>query len=388
MKYVAMFVYGPLWPIAMGSQRVIVEIAKYVHSLDDVRLHIVMIAQPHNHDKYLEICDKITFIDPIGRWNFWNLLNKVACRLGIDVWSVFFTSMAYRKQVTRAVGNCDFLLLNYAVWVHLLPQHILAKKTIVITHDILFYRRASFARSKGFLTRASVKLNKFFEMRLLHTFYKVGVFADYEKAILLAEGFLDNNIIQLGMPISVKQNPTIGKEYDFVFAGGNSFQNEAGIKCFFDRVVPVLKDIPLKVAIAGSLCDSQIWTKLEVPKSVQIIFLGRVDDLGVVFSKGLIGIGTVPYGSGIKVKVVESILSGLPMVLTDSGVEGIPVLKGSVVNIDRESTDRIAMKLNEWLKHREIAIKVGIDGAKWLERFFNPTIALLDLGKCICGSGK
>ena len=383
MKHVAMFVYGPLLPIAMGSQRVIIEIAKYIHSLDNVNLHVVMIAKPHSEDKYLEICDKITFIAPIGRWNFWSILNKFASRLGIDVWSTFFNSIAYRKRVVQAVGDCDYLLLNYAAWAYIVPRHIRTEKTIVITHDILFYRKASFARSNGTLTKISVKLNKYFEMRVLRNFYKVGVFADYERAILLAECFHVNRIIQLGMPISIKKMPSAVKVYDFVFAGGNSFQNEAGVKCFFDRVIPILGNVPLTIAIAGSLCDSNIWSKLEVPKSVRIIRLGRVDDLGVVFANGLIGIGTVPYGSGIKVKVVESILSGLPMVLTNSGEEGIPVLREAVVNIDRDSMDNAADKLKAWLGDKELAIEVGSKGAQWLKRFFEPSVALKGLGLCI-----
>jgi hypothetical protein len=260
---------------------------------------------------------------------------------------------------------------------------ILSNKTVVITHDILFYRRSSFSKHKNFFNNIFININKHFEMMVLHYFYKVAVFAKYEKEILIKEGFHNNNIIQLGMPITAQKKYSNSKEYDFMFVGGNSFQNEAGIRCFVDRVIPIISDCYIKIAIVGGICESSIWDELKLPQTIQIIRLGHVNDLSETFSKGLIGIGTVPYGSGIKVKVVEMILSGLPMVLTNSGEEGIPVLRESVVNIDRESKDIVEITLKKWLKYKESTIHIGIKGACELEKHFRPSIALSDLGQLI-----
>ena len=43
MKWVALFVYGPLWPVAMGSQLVIVEMARSISLLPGVSLKVVTI---------------------------------------------------------------------------------------------------------------------------------------------------------------------------------------------------------------------------------------------------------------------------------------------------------------------------------------------------------
>ena len=384
MKRVAMFVYGPLWPIAMGSQRVIVEMARYISSLPGVSLKIVTVATPQHENEYRQICDEVVFIAPLGRWSFWNVLNKVVSRLGIDIWSVFFTSCAYSKQVRKAVCGCEYVFLNYAIWKNLLRPETITSRTMAITHDLLFYRRASFAKMHGIFPSLLQWINKKLEMRLLRKFNKVGVFADYEQELLLKEGLGEASIVRLGMPISVRRSDGGEKEFDFIFVGGDSYQNEAGVKCFLERVVPVCGR-EVSFAVAGGICNSSFWESLEIPDTVKIIKLGYVDDLPKTLARGLIGVGTVPYGSGIKVKVVESIMAGLPMVITRSGEEGVPVLRDAVVNIDVDEKSDQEVKLNRWLSDREYAVRIGAKGADALNAVFAPTVALRGIASLLMG---
>ena len=376
-----MIVFGPLWPIEMGSQRVIVEIARYLHSLPGVTLKLVTIAHPQHENEYNKICEEVVFVTPAGRWGFWNVLNKFVSRVGIDAWSVYFTSFAYRSRVQEAIRGSDYIFLNYAIWKGLLPDKMAAERTMVITHDLLFYRRLSFSNSHSLLTRIKVAVNKFFELRLLRKFDTVGVFADYEMELLMKEGFVGSSIIRLGMPISVRRVDGVKKEFDFVFAGGCSYQNEAGIKCFFERVVPLLNR-KITFAVVGGISDSPIWETLVLPAHVSVFRLGYVEDLPKTLAKGLIGVGTVPYGSGIKVKVVESIMSGLPMILTNSGEEGIPVLRDAVINIDREEQEVVSKRLNSWLDNKEYVTLLGRKGAEALDNVFRPAKALAGIGNC------
>ena len=379
---ISMIVFGPLWPIEMGSQRVIVEMARYLHSLPEIKLKLVMIACPQHNCEYNDICDEVVFITPVGRWSFWSLLNKFISRIGIDVLSAYFTSFSYRRRVQDELMRSDYILLNYAVWKGLLSNKMAAARTMVITHDLLFYRRLSFSNERNFVTQIKVAVNKFFELRLLKKFDTVGVFADYERNLLLKEGFVGSSVIQLGMPISVCRVEGAKKEFDFIFAGGCSYQNEAGIKCFFERVVPLLNK-SISFAVVGGICKSPIWNSFTPPSHVRVIRLGYSEDLPKTLARGLIGVGTVPYGSGIKVKVVESIMSGLPMILTNSGEEGIPVLRDAVINIDREEKSAVAKRLTDWLNNKEEVVQLGQKGAEVLDNVFGPTKALAGLKNCL-----
>ena len=386
-KRIALFVYGSLWPVGMGSQRVIVEIAKYLHSLPDVSLKIVTIADARHEAEYRAVCDDVVFVPPVGRWSFWSLLNKVGSRLGIDVFRSFFSSLAYRKKVAHEMKDCDYVFVNYVVWRWLLPRSVISDKTMVITHDLLFYRRASFSPPRNVLTKFWFDMNRKLEFSVLRQFDKIGVFANYEKRLLMDAGFMGDDIVELGMPISVQPPKDVPLEYDFIFVGGNSYQNEAGIRCFFERVVPLLDGIDSSLVVVGGICNSTIWSAIDIPKTLRVTRMGYVNDVSDVMSRSLIGVGTVPFGSGVKVKVVESIMFGLPMVLTNSGVEGIPVLPEAVINIDSEASTDVRIRLASWLNNRSQTRILGRRAAHALSEKFSPNVALKRISCCFAHGG-
>ena len=108
-----------------------------------------------------------------------------------------------------------------------------------------------------------------------------------------------------------------------------------------------------------------------------------MDDLSVVCSQALIGVGTPPSGSGIKVKVVEMMMNGLPMILTNSGAEGIPCLEGGCLNIDRLSEEDCSAQLSNWLINPSSAVKAGLAQARYLRKIFSPEVTLEQLAKLL-----
>ena len=116
-----------------------------------------------------------------------------------------------------------------------------------------------------------------------------------------------------------------------------------------------------------------------MPKNLCLERLGYVDDVGLFCQQGVIGVGTVPCGSGIKVKVVEMLMHGLPMIVTDHGLEGVPVSGSGVINIDREPIDRVKEVVLKWLGDPKEALTEGISQALSLRRAFCPEERLASL---------
>ena len=392
MTHVLMYVNGPVFPVQMGSQRVINEIARYVHGLQDVHLTLAVQANPDPKMRtcYAAITHDIVWIPPFSRWSFWSLVNKIVCRLGIDCWIGWGCAHELRRSLVPLAEKADVVLLNYACWSAALPRRILRDRTLVITHDLMFYRRASFGGTDSRFKRGLIALNRTCELSLLKRFWRVGVFAEYEEDLLQKYGLSAKRIVRLGMPISVpdgictyEDSPECEHQYDFVMVGGNSYQNEEGVRVFFERVVPVLGARNISLAVVGGVARAGVWDCLQIPVNVSVSRLGYVPDLAEVFRKSLIGLGTVPYGSGVKVKVVETMMSGLPMVVTNSGEEGIPVLKEACINIDKLSEEDIRSRVLAWLDNPDTARTHGQLGAEHLKAQFAPDVALRALSKTI-----
>jgi glycosyltransferase involved in cell wall biosynthesis len=113
------------------------------------------------------------------------------------------------------------------------------------------------------------------------------------------------------------RNKTAPATYDILFIGSNNPYNVEGINWFFKTVYPLL-DKSLRIAVAGKICDH-----VTIDES-NVIKLGFVEDAASLFSVSRCSICPLKKGSGIKIKVVESLSFGLPVISTLKGLDGFP----------------------------------------------------------------
>ena len=389
MKKVCFIASCDIFPVSAGHHRAMYEICKYLHGLKDVRVKILVLSREKLRcpARYREIADEVVVIDIPRKWGLLDWLNKVTIRVGLDMMRNFWWSVGMRNQVVNECEGADTIVQNYVNWFALLPKKIRKAKTILVTHDLFFYRRASFKGQKTWLERMLVKANRKFEVRLLSSFKKVCVFGDYEVNLLHDAGLPPERVLKLGLPLTVEGNIDVNRrtEFDFITIGSGIYQNVEGARVFLTRVVPLLEGRMVSIAVAGGLSSCDIWDSPIVPKNLRVVRLGYVDDLRVACARALIGVGTVPVGSGIKVKNVEMIMNGLPMLLTDSGQEGIPVSSDGSINIDRVSKDELKTRLLAWLDCPGCAKHDGYDQGIKLRKEFSPCNTLRGLGDVICG---
>lgn len=387
MKTIVMFHGWALFPIAQGSERVIVEIARYLNGLPDIRLKLVLLGEEKEtfRTEYAKICDEVVWLKMPRRWSFWSTLNKFVSRMGIDVLNSWCVSREIAGSVRKHVVGADAIIINYTSWFSLLPRNLRKTKTMVLTYDVGFYRRASFKGADTLMKRFFVVLNRKCELRVLRSFNKIGVLADYEANLLMSAGVETDSIIRIGMPITVAPRPRSAAliKYDFAFLGGKSYQNEEGVKCFFKRVAPLLSKGNHTVAVIGAISGSTSLDSICIPKNFQLVRIGYVDDVQEPLQKCGIAVATLPYGSGIKVKVVESILNGLPVILTNSGAEGIPVTPEGSINIDEQPDGEVVKRIRAWLMDKEKLIRDGAAQERVVREAFSPEVCLLGLRKWV-----
>lgn len=101
--------------------------------------------------------------------------------------------------------------------------------------------------------------------------------------------------------------------------------NIDGLLWFFAEVWPQLKQKRplLEFLIAGSKPDPRLIAAAS--KLEGIHFLGYVDDLEPYFKSSRLFIAPLRFGAGIKVKVLNTMCRGLPIVTTSVGAEGLAV---------------------------------------------------------------
>lgn len=375
MKKVVMFFRGGLFPVNMGSRRYMAGLAGYLNSCPDIDLKLVCMGgcpRPEERDRYLKIAKSVEWISAPRRFGLFDVLNKVFSRLGVDMLNSFFTALAVRKRFMASCADADKVIVNYAVWYPLMPRRFRREKCAVITHDLVYYRRASFGGTETWWKRFKVLANRLIELRVLASYARIGVLGDYEKSELINRGVDERNIIHTGFPMEVGEvyQPQM-KKYDFVFVGGGvGGAPVLSLEMFFRRVAGIISG--RKISVAVTRAETWNWDAIHIPPNVELIKFGFVENLGKLLSETRIGIGTIPVGSGVKTKVMEMMMNNMLVVATDHAIEGIPADGRAYINIDHSSDSDIRNWIIDVLNDDRCMYEIGRQNGTRIREAFAP----------------
>jgi len=158
-----------------------------------------------------------------------------------------------------------------------------------------------------------------------------------------------------------------GKSKDIIFYGAmGRMENHMSAVWFLENVFPKIEDQSVRFLVIGGGPKDE----LRAYESERVKIMGFVDDLTPYFSNGLCMAAPLQLGAGIKVKILEAMSAGLPVVTNAIGIEGISAIDGKdylLATIADEYVESINRLLNEENLKYELS-----DSAKlYLEQDFN-----------------
>jgi glycosyltransferase involved in cell wall biosynthesis len=123
--------------------------------------------------------------------------------------------------------------------------------------------------------------------------------------------------------------------------------NVAGYRWLIERVWPrVLQATPhARLAVAGSLCE-----RLSSQAGVEL--LGRFDDVADAYAGAQVVVNPSQLGTGLKVKTIEALAHGRPVVATPSGAEGLSGASNAGLLVAAEPA-HFASEVVQLLRQRE-----------------------------------
>lgn len=242
----------------------------------------------------------------------------------------------------------DYIFINYEFWTDLIrDQDLRGAKTIVDTHDWITLNE--------FYNNKNLDLGKRFgeEIKNLSFYDKVVTISQDEYFIF--KSFLGDKVINI--PPSFPENfedTNTEKKYDLIFVGSDNPFNVLSINWFVEKVLPILPK-EIKICIIGRICK-------HVPdhKSIEKVFFA--DDLKTYYHASKIAICPMLKGTGIKIKVVEAMSYGIPVVGTEKAVDGFSGKKnnGCMVSDDENEFADIIKNLltnsSDYEKQKQEAI--------------------------------
>jgi hypothetical protein len=202
------------------------------------------------------------------------------------------------------------------------------------------------------------------EPRLLNAFDRVATFSEKDASLL----------VQLGVrvPISVEQlyfdlpPRAAAPSGSNVLLTGAMYraENDQAAQWFLTHIWPQVKrQVPSTVlTIAGSGPSADLQRLAKQSRDVQVT--GYVDDLTAVYGRASVAIAPLLMGAGVKVKVIEALASGLPVVATTIGAEGLPEnLFGGIA----DDPTVFGQHVTDLLRDPAARSKFGAAGRAWAE---------------------
>jgi glycosyltransferase involved in cell wall biosynthesis len=223
----------------------------------------------------------------------------------------------YNKIQTIQIEFFEFIELGKFI-----PKTIYS---IFVHHELRFIREnreINLLNNVPNFLKTQINKNNLFEIECLKKYNRLVTLSDIDKNEL--EKLKINNVTSSPIPFTSKFENIDNFNFNntFTFLGGEDhFPNKDGIEWFIKECWSKINDTfpKTKLIIIGKWSNLTI-NKLGIDKSVE--FVGFVPDLKNIL-KNSIFIVPIRIGSGIRMKIIEAISGGCPIITTTIGIEGL-----------------------------------------------------------------
>ncbi len=262
----------------------------------------------------------------------------------------------FRRMFLRK--KYDFVVITYAYWASLVEG--LASSTVKIMNMQDFLTLQSYLR-RG---RGEFTLGRMFEdeVKAVSMFDYVLSISD-EESMIFSPFCPDTEFIRAPVSFPCRfGNADRDYDYDVFFIGSDNPYNHEGVLWFMNNVYPLLPRT-IKIAIAGKVSSF-------VEKKDNITLIPYVDDLDKLHRRSRLHICPLKGGTGLKIKIVEALSYGIPIVTTSWGLTGIlQKYDNGCVVVDGE--EEFAEAIKKLLNDRNEYIKLKKQGEDFFRRNFS-----------------
>ena len=237
----------------------------------------------------------------------------------------------------------------------------------------LFHDKAAFAENP--LKRMRLSLT-WFKLRtylshLLNSFRACTVVSEQEYRLFLAS-FPEHKSKVVAIPncININDYERISLEpvaNQLIFTGSFRYRANYEAMCWFvGEVFPkILNQIPeARLVITGDHAG------LQLPPSPNITLTGYVDDIKSLIASSWISIAPLLSGGGTRLKILEAMAIGIPVVSTSKGAEGLDSISGEHL-LFADSADSFASQVVKVLKNKALRDRLGVNGKQFVKEKYD-----------------
>ena len=309
---------------------------------------------------------EMAFQDP----RFTEMLEKMVFLYDIDLIQFEYTQMAQYHLPLEHTSQC---LFEHNVYFQAVRRELLTRKDgpLVKAREFLEWLRAM-----RFEVEAAGKFD--------------AVFTCHDEERRLLESFLNGRRPQIisglrtGIDVSNYPYPGGPRKPDSLLFVGN-FQhtpNVEGLKYFCRKVLPLIRarrpQATLNAVGAQALPEIE---RMFLGEGIRL--LGKVPDVREPLSQHAVFVCPILVGAGIRVKILEAFSSGIPVVSTSIGAEGLGATHGADIML-ADSPEEFAAATLHLLEHPEAAAAMAAQAHRLVETVYDWQVVGRKLDQVYC----
>jgi len=189
---------------------------------------------------------------------------------------------------------------------------------------------------------------------------------DYEIA-RAAEKAIPMSVVPNGVDVHEFVPVDVARNKDVLFFGADFYPNTDAIRFYADEVFPsVLADEPnARLVVVGQVGDA-----LRDHPRPGVLIVGAVPDIRAYISRAAVVVAPLRIGGGTRLKILEAMAMGRPVVATRIGAEGIDAIPERDLLIADEPTE-LARATVRVLSDARLASTVGMSGRALVQRLYD-----------------
>ena len=272
-----------------------------------------------------------------------NFFNRHANLIQNNI-SMYFVKQC--RNLKKKGYEPDIVVLEFTLCV-VLAKEIKAifpnSKLVASEHDVTYVgyerKRAYYSGVRRFVWNVKAYREKKIELDAL-ALCDLVMPHNSENIKLLLEEQIEESKLQWLIPYynNMSEITRCPNQRDILFFGAmNRRENYLSAIWFIENVLPKLCDLDVRFVVLGSKPPEN----LKAYESDRIHITGFVDAIEPFFENAVCLVAPLVLGAGIKVKVLEALSSGIPVITNAIGIEGIPA-KADLEYIHCESSEEYA----------------------------------------------
>jgi polysaccharide biosynthesis protein PslH len=155
-----------------------------------------------------------------------------------------------------------------------------------------------------------------------------------------------------------------------IYAGSLTYQaNFDAVSYFLREIFPLIleKHPDVKFYVTGGTDQVDVS---RLPASPNLVLTGHLADIATAVAESWVSVIPLRKGSGTRLKILESLSLGTPVVSTRKGCEGLDLIPGSHILVADEPAN-FAAQVNRLLDNPELRFQLGRQGRQQVQREYD-----------------